>query len=126
MAVNIVKTVEAQKSNVVLPVSIQPTAWRVEIDEFLADTKMTNLFLLALEKMQKDGLGMLDAKELETKEAGLGPLQAKDKVNWWTFYNLSGRFTVAMLYTQNLDSGRHSQQPPRGLERRHNQDANRV
>ena len=123
MAVNIVKTVEAQKSNVVLPVSIQPTAWRVEIDEFLADTKMTNLFLLAL---QKDGLGMLDAKELETKEAGLGPLQAKDKVNWWTFYNLSGRFTVAMLYTQNLDSGRQSQQPPRGLERRHNQDANRV
>ena len=81
MAVNIAKTMEAQKSNIVLPVFIQPTAWRVEVDEFLADTKMTNLFLLALEKMQKDGLGMLDAKELKIKEAKLGPLQDNDKVD---------------------------------------------
>ena len=28
---------------------------------------------------------MLDAKELEIKKAGLGPLEDKDKVNWWTF-----------------------------------------
>ncbi len=97
MAASTVKTMEAQKENHILPVSIQPTAWRVEIDEFLADTKMTNLFLLALEKMQKDGLGMLDARELEMKQASHGPLEDKDKVNWWTFYNLSGRITVSRL-----------------------------
>ncbi len=108
MAAKIAKTMEAQKDNIVFPVSIQPTAWRLEIDEFLADTKMTNLFLLALEKMQKDGLGMLDAKELEMKKAGLGPLEDKEKVNWWTFYNLSGRSTVSRLCTQSLNSGRHS------------------
>ena len=108
MAAKTVKTMEAQKSNIVLPVSIQPTAWRLEIDEFLADTKMTNLFLLALEKMQMEGLGMLNAKELEIKTAGLGPLEDKDKVNWWTFYNLSGRFTASQLYTQNLNPRRHS------------------
>lgn len=58
---------------------------------------MINLFLLALEKMQKDGLGMLNAKELEMKKAGLGPLEDKDKVNWSIFYSLSGRFTVSRL-----------------------------
>lgn len=84
---------EAQKNNIVLPVSVKLNSWRVEIDEFLADTKMTNLFLLALEKLQKDGLGMLDAKELEMKEAGIGPLKDHDKVNWWTYYNLSGKPT---------------------------------
>ena len=107
MAVNIAKTIVAQKDNIVLPVSIRPAAWRVEIDEFLADTKMTNLFLLALEKMQKDGLGMLDAKDLEMKQQAHGPLEDKDKVNWWTFYNLSGRFSVSRLCTQNSNSGRH-------------------
>lgn len=70
-----VQTIEAQKNNVVLPVPFQPKSWRVEIDEFLADTRMTNLFLLALEQMQNDGLGTLDDK---------------GNVNWWTFYNLSG------------------------------------
>ncbi|KAL2047685.1 hypothetical protein N7G274_000727 [Stereocaulon virgatum] len=54
------KTIEAQEKNVVLPISVQPTAWRVEIDEFLAETKMTNLFLLTLQKMQTDGIGTLE------------------------------------------------------------------
>ena len=39
MAAKAVKTMEAQKSNIVLPVSIQPTAWRLEIDEFLTDAR---------------------------------------------------------------------------------------
>ena len=92
MAVNIAKTMEAQKLNNVLPVSIQPTAWRVEIDEFLADTKMTNLFLLALDGMQQAGLGMLGAEEVERKQkTSVSPLNDKDKVDWWTYYNLSGR-----------------------------------
>ena len=43
--------------------------------------------------MQEAGLGMLDAKELEMKEAGIGPLKDHDNVNWWTFYNLSGKPT---------------------------------
>ena len=92
MAFNVAKTMEAQKSNIILPVSIQPTAWRVEIDEFLADTKMTNLFLLALDKMQQAGLGMLGAEDLERKQkSGPSPLNDKDKVDWWSYYNLSGR-----------------------------------
>ena len=64
---------------------------------------MINLFLVALEKMQKDGLGML------MKEAGLGPLEDKDEVNWSTFYNLSGRFTVSS-YKHNalISEGIHS------------------
>jgi hypothetical protein len=68
------KTIEAQEKNVILPIPVLPTAWRVEIDEFLADTKMTNLFLLALQKMQTDGLGTLE----------------NGKVDWWTYHNLSG------------------------------------
>ena len=111
MAVNIAKTIVAQKDNLVLPVSTHPAAWRVEIDEFLSDTKMTNLFLLALEKMQKDGLGMLDAK---------------DKVNWWTFYNLSGKLTASFSYAQNLTSGRNTRPSCRELGWYQRQTANRV
>ena len=45
---------------------------RVEIDEFLDDNDMTNLFLLALSEMQKE-----DADK------------GKDSEDWWTFYSFS-------------------------------------
>ena len=46
---------------------------RLEIDEFIADNDMTNLFLLALAEMQ-------------TEDKSKGG-KAED---WWTFYSLSG------------------------------------
>ena len=87
------KTIEAQEKNVVLPIPVQPTAWRVEIDEFLADTKMTNLFLLALQKMQTDGIGTLE----------------NGKVDWWTYHNLSSMSPLFVwLYKCLIDIGIHS------------------
>ena len=127
MAPSIVKTMEEQKNNIVLPVSTQPTAWRVEIDEFLADTKMTNLFLLALDKMQQAGLGMRGAEELQRKQENvLSPLEDKDKVDWWTFYNLAGKSTLLWLYIHDLTSHRYPWLSQGGLAWRWTQTASRV
>ena len=127
MAASVNKLKDAQDKNIILPVSIRPTAWRVEIDEFLADTKMTNLFLLALDKMQQASLGMLGAEELEKKKRmSPGPLEAKDKVDWWTYYNLSGRPTLLWLYIHDLTFHRHSWPSPRELAWCYGQNGNRV
>ena len=65
----------AQDDNIIQPlIQINPKAFRLEIDEFLADNAMTNLFLLALEAMQQNSLA--------TPESG--------KPNWWSFYSLGG------------------------------------
>jgi tyrosinase len=67
----------AQDNNIVLPLthpSGGPKAYRLEIDEFLADNAMTNLFLLALEAMQKHSI----------KKPG------SNDANWWSFYSLAG------------------------------------
>ena len=78
---------------------------------------MTNLFLLALDKMQQAGLGMLGAEELEKKKRiSLGPLEDKDKIDWWTFYNPSGRPTCLWLYIHDITFYRHSWPFPRELE----------
>jgi hypothetical protein len=55
---------------------LDPSAKRVEIDEFIADHAMTNLFLLALRNMQ------------------LHKLQNPDKEDWFSYYNLSGELVV--------------------------------
>ena len=47
---------------------------RVEIEEFLGDNDMTNLFLIALSEIQKEDPG----KKTE-----------KNSQDWWTFYSLS-------------------------------------
>ena len=49
--------------------------YRSEIDEFIADNEMTNLFLIALSEMQKDSLRKL-------------PNGLPD---WLTYYSLAGK-----------------------------------
>ena len=57
--------------------AIVPDALRIrmEIDEFVQDDAMTNLFLLALAEMQQE-----DPEKDSTKHPE----------DWWTFYSLSG------------------------------------
>ena len=47
--------------------------YRLEIDEFLADNEMTNLFLIALMEVQKDSLRLWDGKP-----------------DWLTYYSVAG------------------------------------
>lgn len=49
--------------------------YRMEIDEFLADNEMTNLFLVALAELQKNSLRLWK---------GTG------KPDWLTYYSLAG------------------------------------
>ena len=65
----------AQAQNYVAAMVPENAKARVEIEEFLGDNDMTNLFLLALSEMQKE-----DPKK-ETK---------KNSQDWWSFYSLSG------------------------------------
>ena len=37
-------------------------SYRLEIDEFIADNEMTNLFLIALSELQNDSLRLFDGK----------------------------------------------------------------
>lgn len=75
---NQINTKEAQIKNYVLPVVPDAARARVEIDEFLADNDMTNLYLLAMEAMQQ-----------EHKENSA----ANGNEDWWTFYSLAGILT---------------------------------
>ena len=64
----------AQAQNYVAAMVPVTAKARVEIDEFLDDNDMTNLFLLALSEMQKEDPG----KKTE-----------KNSQDWWSFYSLS-------------------------------------
>ncbi|KAH6671189.1 hypothetical protein B0J14DRAFT_670158 [Halenospora varia] len=66
---------EGQAKNWCVPLVPDAAKARVEIDEFIDDNDMTNLFLLALEELYKE-----DA----TKS------QAKKNEDWWTYYSISG------------------------------------
>lgn len=67
---------DAQARNFVAPIVPDASKARVEIEEFLADNEMTNLYLLALEALQKEDVNKSVAKKNE---------------DWWTFYSLSGK-----------------------------------
>jgi hypothetical protein len=59
--------------------------YRVEIDEFVEDNEMTNLFLIALSNLQKDSLKPVkDAK-------------GKGVPNWLNFYVAAGVYTPKIL-----------------------------
>ncbi|KAJ5752131.1 hypothetical protein N7520_009048 [Penicillium odoratum] len=62
----------AQNHNVVRFLDHQEGRVRLEIEEFLGDDYMTNLFLLALEAMHQEAM------------------EPEDKQNWWTAYSLGG------------------------------------
>ena len=65
---------DAQAQSFVASMVPEAAKARVEIDEFLGDNDMTNLFLLALSEMQKEE-----------------PQKKTEKVfqDWWNFYSLS-------------------------------------
>lgn len=69
---------------------------RLEIDEFLSDNEMTNLFLIALGEMQKDSLRKVNGKP-----------------DWLTFYSLAGpKHTTYNIHTwqlANIVPGIHGQ-----------------
>ena len=67
----------AQANNHVAAIVPDSARARVEIEEFLDDNAMTNLFLLALAEMQKE-----DPEKGSTKTSGTVE-------DWWTFYSLS-------------------------------------
>lgn len=67
---------DAQDKNWASTVVPDASRVRVEIEEFLGDNDLTNLYLLALDAMQKED---------PTKSV------AKDNEDWWTFYSLSGK-----------------------------------
>ena len=83
---------EAQRNNHVAAIAPDPTRVRVEIDEFLDDNAMTNLFLLALAEMQKED---------PTKR------KANGNEDWWTFYSLSGILVLSLLLASWLIPLRH-------------------
>lgn len=65
---------DAQNNDVVAFIQPDVTRVRLEIDEFLGDNEMTNLYLLALVEMFKEDR----TRKGETED-------------WWTFYSLSGK-----------------------------------
>jgi hypothetical protein len=67
---------EAQSKNIVAAMVPESAKARVEIDEFVGDNAMTNLYLLALEALQQEDVNKSVAKHNE---------------DWWTFYSLSGQ-----------------------------------
>ncbi len=73
---------EAQAQNYVAAIIPEAAKARVEIDEFLNDNDMTNLFLLALSEMQKE-----DPKKRS----------AQGSEDWWTFYSLSSICLTLMI-----------------------------
>ncbi|KAJ5907811.1 hypothetical protein N7495_000493 [Penicillium taxi] len=62
----------AQEANVVKFLDHQEGRVRLEIEEFLGDNHMTNIFLLALEAIHQEAM------------------EPVDKQNWWTAYSLGG------------------------------------
>lgn len=84
---------EAQTNNQVAAVIPDAARVRVEIDEFLSDNDMTNLFLLALEAMQQEDPSKSTANKNE---------------DWWTFYSLSGEtISTTFLYHILINKGIH-------------------
>lgn len=71
---------EAQAKDFVASLLPESSRARVEIEEFLGDNDLTNLYLLALEAMQKEDATKSTAKKNE---------------DWWTFYSLSGEYSLS-------------------------------
>lgn len=71
---------------------------RLELDEFLQDNEMTNLFLVALSQMQQDSLvpvklnkntgKKFDEKEDKEEDSEFAP-------NWMNYYGLAGKLHVS-------------------------------
>ncbi|KAI9789436.1 MAG: hypothetical protein M1835_001679 [Candelina submexicana] len=78
----------AQKQNHVAAIVPETARARVEIDEFLADNDMTNLFLLALEAMYPED-----------------PNKSGETEDWWTFYSLGSIHGLPSELWNNVKNG---------------------
>lgn len=74
-------TIQAQKDGFVKPLDPQENAFRLEIDEFVQNRPLLNVFLLALEALQ-------DNKVLKP-----GPNATEEdwEKYWWSFYSIAGK-----------------------------------
>lgn len=77
------ETIRAQKSGIVRTLDPQENIYRLEIDEFIQNRPMTNLFLLALEALQ-------DNRVLYQEPAGEAPSPEDQEKYWWSFYTIAG------------------------------------
>lgn len=78
------ETIRAQKSGIIRKLDPQENVYRLEIDEFIQNKPMTNLFLLALEALQDNRV----LYQRHTKEA---PSPEDLEKYWWSFYTIAGR-----------------------------------
>ena len=90
-------TIEAQANGIVKPLDPVDGAYRLEIDEFVQNGPLLNLFLLALEALQ-DNKVITDLKE-KWKNFDHYNKEAKEKFNkqfidneeyWWSFFSIAG------------------------------------
>ena len=75
------RTVQAQKEGRVQSLDPQPDAYRLEIDEFVQNDKMLNLFLLALEALQNNAVLVL----------GANPTEKQVEEYWWSYFSIAGK-----------------------------------
>ena len=86
-------TVEAQKGGIVKALDPHENVYRLEIDEFVQDTPMLNLFLLALEALQ-------DNRHLKP---GPNATKVEWEHYWWSFYCIAGKsWSPCMLFAMGF------------------------
>lgn len=94
-------TIEAQAQGIVKPLDPQPNAYRLEIDEFVLNGPALNLFLLALEELQKNELlaKLKDEwrnmdRDSDAKQKWKRYLSDLEKY-WWSYFAIAGTMSPA-------------------------------
>lgn len=98
---NQIKIKDAQAKNYVLSIVSDAAQARLEIDEFLADNDMTNLYLLAMAAMQ-----------LEHSEKSA----ANGNEDWWTFHSLACKSTSSSCIVSDSDQSCYLRSIERAVE----------
>lgn len=68
----------------------------MELDEFLQDNAMANLFLIAVSNMQQNSLEPLRDEKGELVKDENGKLVP----NWWNFYGLAGKSVFSCINSE--------------------------
>ena len=84
------KTIQAQQDGIVRALDPQENAYRLEIDEFVQNKQMLNLFLLALEALQDNTV---------LKPSTNAGEEDWEKY-WWSYYSIAGK---SFLNKDHLD-----------------------
>lgn len=86
------ETIQAQKSGIVRMLDPQENVYRLEIDEFVKNEPMMNLFLLALEALQ-------DNRAVHTRSTKEATTPEELEKYWWSFYTIAGE-SPSFFYTK--------------------------